>query len=428
MRFSSSADKLIKSITRKLPFKIRPDYSDLPQFPSDFLWGVGTSAYQVEGNITGNDWHVFTTSPEIKKRIKLLSSFITREIDLEPAGEAVHHGNIEVLKEDLDRARSLGINAYRFSIEWSRIQPDPGSIDGEALQYYHDVIEEMHKRDLKPIVTLNHLSLPKWVLTPPKTDFVVAIEDQDFRDSLRGWESNETVDAFVEFVKIVVEKYNDRVDTWITINEPVATVIGVGYIAGAFPPGFSLDGERAKKAYFNLIKGSIKSMYGNKPSSVGIAHAMMYPKVTGAAMGMTIGAVLGVIVGGGIGANIGLFTLCPLALLWGAGIGIVFGFITGAIIGGSQDKHKTATKQFDYFYNLHFLDSLVKGRVDKAIQYSEAKRDYEDIETFLGIPFSEKWKSHIDFIGINYYRSVYVYYNKIMSIRLVSREEGSIMT
>lgn len=414
-------EKLVSSVRRILPLKLRQDYSDLPRFPDDFLWGVGTSAYQVEGNITRNDWHVFTTTPEIKERIKLLSSLITREIDLQPAGEAVHHGNIEVLKEDLERARLLGMNSYRFSIEWSRIQPSPGYVDDAAIKDYHDALEEMHKRGLKPIVTLNHLSLPVWVLTPP-SGFIVT-EDEGFCNSLRGWESDATVDAFVEFVKIVVERFKDIVDIWITINEPVATVIGIGYIAGGFPPGFNLDGERAKKAYFNLTRAhvrsyrEIKSIYGNRPSSVGIAHAVMYPKITNAAMGMTIGAILGIIVGGGIGANIGLYVLGQSAIPWGAGIGILLGIIAGVIIGGAQDKHKIAAKQFDYFYNFHYLDSLINGRVDKAIQQNEKKRDYEDTRTFLGLPVSEEWKPHIDFIGINYYRSVYVFYNKIMSMQ-----------
>ncbi len=414
-------ENLLNSVRKILPLKLRPDYSDLPKFPSDFLWGVGTSAYQVEGNITRNDWHVFTTTPEIKERIRLLSSLVTGEIDLQPAGEAVHHGNIEVLKEDLDRARLLGMNSYRFSIEWSRIQPGSVSVDDAAIQYYHDALEEMHTRGLKPIVTLNHLSLPVWVLTPP-TGFVVT-EDEGFCSSLRGWESEATVDAFVEFVKIVVERYKDRVDTWITINEPAATVVGIGYIAGVFPPGFNLEGERAKKAYFNLIRAhvrsyrEIKSIYGNRPSSVGIAHAVMYPKVTNAATGMTLGAILGVIIGGGIGGNIGLYAFGQSAIPWGAGLGILLGLIAGVIMGGSQDKHKTATKQFDYFYNFHYLDSLITGRVDKAIQQSEKKRDYVDARTFLGLPISEEWKPHIDFIGINYYRSVYVFHNKIISIQ-----------
>jgi beta-glucosidase/6-phospho-beta-glucosidase/beta-galactosidase len=133
----------------------------LSPFPADFLWGVATSAYQVEGNITENDGYIFTTSPEIKRKIRLLSSLVGREIDLEPAGEAVHHGNIDVLKEDLDRARLLGMNAYRFSIDWSRIFlqqsldfPSPGILaEFPLLSFYplkhasrHRLRQRKHER------------------------------------------------------------------------------------------------------------------------------------------------------------------------------------------------------------------------------------------------------------------------------------------
>ncbi len=416
---AGTSTNLINRIKTKLQSVSRKpcsDFSDLPPFPADFLWGVATSAYQVEGNITGNDWYIFTTSPEIKRKIKILSSLAGREIDLEPAGEAVHHANIDVLKDDLDRARLLGMNAYRFSLEWSRIQPSPGSWDAQALMYYQNAIEEMHKRGLKPIATLNHLSLPKWVLTPPITEITPTIEDQGFRDSLRGWENEETIEAFAEFVKVVVGTYMDSVDTWITLNEPVGSIIGTGYIAGVWPPGFNLDGERAKKAYFNLLKAHvktyrlIKSMYSDKPSFIGIAHAMMYSKVTHAASGTIISAVIGSIICGAAG-GIAAFHFGGLSdIIGGASLGAIIGAGIGAVIGASLDKHKAARNQFDYFYNYHFLDSVISGRVDKAIQRRKAKREYENAKDFFGISSAEQWKPQIDFIGVNYYRSVYVYY------------------
>ena len=165
-------------------------------------------------------------------------------------------GNLNVLKADLDRAKLLGMNAYRFSIEWSRVQPTQATFDQAALQYYDDAINEMLVRGLKPIVTLNHLTLPSWVLTPPQSSAPtgVAAEDDDFRASLRGWESQQTVDAFITYVNVVVGRYKDRVDIWITLNEPVGSMIGIGYIGGIWPPGFSLDGNRAKTAYFNLLR------------------------------------------------------------------------------------------------------------------------------------------------------------------------------
>ena len=225
-------------------------------FPASFLWGVATAGYQVEGNIENNDWHIFTTSPAIRDRVRNLGAVVGLSYNLQPPEEAVRHGNLNVLKADLDRAKLLGMNAYRFSIEWSRVQPTQATFDQAALQYYDDAINEMLVRGLKPIVTLNHLTLPSWVLTPPQSSAPtgVAAEDDDFRASLRGWESQQTVDAFITYVNVVVGRYKDRVDIWITLNEPVGSMIGIGYIGGIWPPGFSLDGNRAKTAYFNLLR------------------------------------------------------------------------------------------------------------------------------------------------------------------------------
>jgi beta-glucosidase/6-phospho-beta-glucosidase/beta-galactosidase/lysophospholipase L1-like esterase len=349
-------------------------------FPPNFLWGVGTAAYQVEGSIENNDWHIFTTSPAIKRRVAALSELVGLSYELEAPGVAVRHSDINVLKEDLDRTKLLGMNAYRFSLEWSRIQPTPDTFDPVVLQYYDDAIAEMQKRGLKPIVTLNHLTLPDWVLTPPRESSItsaigipIAIEDDAFRASLQGWEDDRAVEAFNTFVNVVVGRYKNQVDTWITLNEPAGSMIGLGYIGGIWPPGFSLDGVRAKKAYFNLLKAhvrayeTIKSLYGSQLSRVGIAHAMLFPRLTTA--------------GGGIG-----------------------------------NVNEAAKNQFNYFYNEHFLDSLISDVVDTEIQRRPADRVNVSSQAFYNLPSSEVWKPKLDFIGLNYYRSVYVSYDQILAM------------
>jgi beta-glucosidase/6-phospho-beta-glucosidase/beta-galactosidase/lysophospholipase L1-like esterase len=344
-------------------------------FPANFLWGVATAGYQVEGNITNNDWHIFTTNPAITARVHTQASLVGLDINLAPASEAVRHGDLNVLIEDLERTKLLGMNAYRFSIEWSRIQPTQfGGFDQTALQYYDNAIAEMQKRGLKPIVTLNHLTLPSWVLIPPLNPTYPAIlTDSGFMNSLRGWENPATVDAFNNFVSFIVGRYKNRVDTWITLNEPVGSMIGVGYIGGAWPPGFVLDGSRAKLAYFNLLKAhvraynTIKSLYGNQPSQVGIAHAMMYPRLTPA--------------GGGIG-----------------------------------NVNEAAKNQFHYFYNEHFLNSLIQDVVDTEIQRRPANRVNVPSQDFYGLPSGQAWTPKLDFIGLNYYRSVSVYYDQILAV------------
>ena len=96
-------------------------------FPPDFLWGAATAGYQVEGDICNNDWDFFTSDAVIQARVATLGRLASppEHFRLRPAGPAVHHAKLHVLKDDLDRCRALGMNAYRFSVEWSRIEPYP---------------------------------------------------------------------------------------------------------------------------------------------------------------------------------------------------------------------------------------------------------------------------------------------------------------
>src|SRR5438093_10041767 len=130
------------------------------------------------------------------------------------------------------------------------------------------MIRAMRKRGLMPVISLNHTTLPLWILTPP-SKFAkrigqnllppplkdLPLDDPPSSDpywkSLRGWENNETIHEFVNFVQKVVSELKDLVDYWITISEPVASIIGGGYLAGISPPGFFLDGKRTKAVLHN---------------------------------------------------------------------------------------------------------------------------------------------------------------------------------
>jgi beta-glucosidase len=192
-------------------------------FPRDFLWGASTAAHQVEGNQV-NDW----TEWEAKNVARLVKhaegSFyanpdtrteaLLSEIYLSNAGKVDHWSRYP---EDLQLAKDLGLNAYRFSVEWSRIQPAADQIDYAALAHYREMILKMHELGLTPMLTLWHFTLPLWV-----------------RD-LGGWESLKIVDLFVKFTEIVVAELGDVVDYWITINEP-GVYASQGYIQGEWPP------------------------------------------------------------------------------------------------------------------------------------------------------------------------------------------------
>ena len=246
-----------------------------------FLWGVATSSYQVEGGIVDNDWDYFTSQEDIKKRISSLTRrnrFYKniKELSLEPAGNAVKAWEPEFYLKDFDNASGLGLNAFRISLEWARIQPRKNEWDLEAIDHYKQMIRSMRERNLTPVVALNHFTLPLWISTPP-TKFIgkkfqkllpqpyrsLPLGEPDPSDpywqSMTGWESADTITMFVKYVERVVTELKDQVDHWITMTEPMGSIVGGGYLAGIFPPGFFLDGKRARTVIHNVIEAHVKA-------------------------------------------------------------------------------------------------------------------------------------------------------------------------
>jgi beta-glucosidase/6-phospho-beta-glucosidase/beta-galactosidase len=445
-------------------------------FPSNFLWGVATAGYQVEGGIRNNDWAHFVNNPEIVNRVYGIGAFAGQEIRLSDPGEALNHQDFDVFASDLDRAVALGATAYRMSVEWSRLQPlepaNPRELDATGVAFYAQRIEAVLQRGMVLHLTLNHLTLPAWVLTPPVATTVasaygligprVAIADSEYL-AHRGWESIRTTELFANYAAAVVGEYHSRFADrgqifWATFNEPVGSMIGVGYFAGIWPPGFSLDGGRGRTAYFNLLRAHILAYDAIKEASggaaqVGIVHNMMHTQRTtvnavpstvreGTVGGTVTGAIVGGVVGTASGAALGAAACGPLCALFGGLIGLVVGVIvggaagtaTGAIVGaisaaGVNSRHEDARQKFDYFFNEHLLNALVLGRVDGAISADESGRRIMDIREFISAgEFSPTHgarprpdvpnHSRLDFLGINYYRTVFVYHDVIFAGRV----------
>ena len=120
------------------------------RFPDGFLWGAATASYQVEGNCRNCDWwHWEHEQP----------GFI---IDGTKSGLAADHYNR--FEEDFALAESLGLNAYRFSIEWSRIEPEEGRWDRAEVDHYRRVVESLRRHNISPLVTLYHWTNPMWLV------------------------------------------------------------------------------------------------------------------------------------------------------------------------------------------------------------------------------------------------------------------------
>lgn len=169
------------------------------EFPKDFFWGAATSAYQVEGNNLNSDWW------EWEKRAGLK----------ETSGQACRH--YELYSEDFDLAKLLNHNAHRFSIEWSRIEPEEGNFLEKELEHYRQVILSLRERNIEPIVTLHHFTNPLWFA------------------NLGGWQNRKVLPYFLRYVEKIVETLCDKVNFWITINEPMVYIYH-GFIIGTWPP------------------------------------------------------------------------------------------------------------------------------------------------------------------------------------------------
>lgn len=212
------------------------------EFPKDFFWGAATSAYQVEGNNLNSDWW------EWEKRVGLK----------ETSGRACRH--YEFYKEDFDLARDLCHNALRLSIEWSRIEPEEGKFLAKEIEHYREVILSLRQRNIEPIVTLHHFTNPLWFARRG------------------GWLNIKARDYFLRYCAKIVEALADKVNYWLTLNEPLVYVYHA-YILGLWPPQ-EKSFVKAKAVMENLLVSHIQayrlihSIYGKKnlkPCLVSIA-------------------------------------------------------------------------------------------------------------------------------------------------------------
>lgn len=166
------------------------------KFPKGFLWGTGTAAHQVEGGNDKNDFWFWEKSPA---RIEALKKEGKNPQDFISGIACDHYWRFE---EDFDLAKSLNNNAHRFSIEWSRIEPEEGIFNQKEIEHYQKVIDALRKRGLEPFVTLHHFTSPLWF------------------SQKGGWTKKESVKYFARYVETIVKNLKD-VRFWVTINEPV---------------------------------------------------------------------------------------------------------------------------------------------------------------------------------------------------------------
>lgn len=206
----------------------------IPQFPAGFLWGVSTSAHQIEGAAELREpsvWDAFTAEPG---RVK----------DGSTAAVAVDH--YHRYREDVALLAGLGVDAYRFSISWPRVRAEGG------LDFYDRLVDELCAAGVRPVPTLFHWDLP------------VTLD----------WLERDTATRYAEYVSVVAERLGDRVKKWITINEPAEHTL-FGHALGAHAPGKQLMFDALPVAHHLLLAHGlgVQALRAAGATDIGIANS-----------------------------------------------------------------------------------------------------------------------------------------------------------
>jgi beta-glucosidase len=207
-------------------------------FPPGFLWGAGTAAHQVEGDNVLNDWWAWETNPDSPC--------------VELSGDACDHWNRYPV--DLALLAGLGFGAYRFSVEWSRVEPVRDEFSVAALDHYREVCQEARRLGLEPVVTFHHFTTPAWLA------------------AAGGWCEPETANRFGRFCEVVAGHLAADLGFACTINEP-NVLASFGYEVGVFPPG-ERDPVRRDQATAVLIDAHRQAVAAIRRAAPGVRVGM----------------------------------------------------------------------------------------------------------------------------------------------------------
>ena len=226
-------------------------------FSKDFAWGAATSSYQIEGaaGIEGKGldiWDVYTKEP----------GHIFEEHTGDTACDHYHR-----FREDVALMKEMGLKAYRFSINWSRVLPEgTGRVNEAGIAFYSDLIDELLKNGIEPYITLYHWELPYEIY------------------KRGGWMNPEIVEWFGAYAKLVAERFSDRVTHYFTLNEPQCFV-GLGFLTGEHAPGLKSPIQDTFEMAHNALKAHGRAVqmlrqYGKQPLTIGYAPtgSMCYPE------------------------------------------------------------------------------------------------------------------------------------------------------
>lgn len=194
-------------------------------FPPGFVWGTATAAIQVEGGTPFSDWAAFEARPGAIRGGQRI-------------GEAARH--YELFEQDFAAAAAMNTDGYRFSVEWSRLEPLPGRWNRRAAAHYRAMLRSLRAKGIRPMVTLHHFSNPQWVA------------DQG------GWLAPKTAEDFGAFAGRAGAAFGDLADDWVTINEPTLYA-AESHFRGVFPPGRQGGLAELPRVLANLARGHARA-------------------------------------------------------------------------------------------------------------------------------------------------------------------------
>lgn len=223
------------------------------EFPPSFLWGAATSHFQIEGHpieITqrASDWSQWCVE----------AGRISDNTTADTACEFFKR-----YMDDVEICRKLNLNAFRLSLNWPALLPEPAKpgeqdrLDPETVAFYRDLLSSLKKDGITTFVTLFHFTLPLWLA------------------KAGGWNAPQTVDEFARFAALVAEEFGDLVDYWITLNEPLAYAYQ-GYVSGQWPPGERGNFVGAFRAVRHMLEGHAR------------AHAILHKHKAGTKVSFTM--------------------------------------------------------------------------------------------------------------------------------------------
>jgi beta-glucosidase len=303
-----------------------------------FRFGVATAATQIEDMNTATDWYLWTSPTGLAK-----GTFV---------GDAVKgYSDVDT---DVGLVAQLGVDSYRFSIEWARIEPVKGQIDEAAIAHYRAELESLHAMGIRPLVTLHHFSNPVWVDDPRDNACTNGPTDAN----LCGFGSAggpQIIQAMADHAALVAQRFGDLVDEWGTVNEPMNYLLA-SYGIGNFPPGQITITDISK--FVNVVRDYISG-------SAAMYHAIKANDTVDAD-------------GDGIAASVGM------------SLSVADWEPTRYNAPSSEPDDITARDRLVYLFHYVFADSITKGTFDSNLDGTPDEQHPE-------------WANTLDWLGLQYY-------------------------